>query len=86
MAARFTVNTAIEGVNAANGNCVVVGGSCIVNVTADEPVEVSVYALDGKLVKQENLSGNGSIAVPSGSYVVKTVTGDKTDSKVVLVR
>ena len=86
VAARFAVSTGLDEIETTEGSCLVVGGNCIVKISTDQPVEVSVYALNGKLVKQETLEQDGSVSVPSGTYVVKTVTGKTAESKVIIVR
>lgn len=86
VAVRFEMSTGINDVDAANDGVAVAGGHCIVTVATDQPVVVSIFTLEGKLVKQSTMDQSGEINVPSGTYVVKTVAGNKVTSKVVGVR
>lgn len=86
VAVRFELSTGIDHVDAANGGVDVAGGHCIVTVATDQPVTVSIFSLEGKLIKQSTMDQSGEINVPSGTYIVKTVAGNKMTSKVVGVR
>lgn len=86
VAVRFEVSTDINDVDAANSNIAIAGGHCIVTVTTDQPVVVSIFTLEGKLIKQSTMDQSGKIDVSFGTYVVKTVAGNKITSKVVGVR
>ncbi len=63
------------------------GGKGVVFVSGlNEPVSVRIYTVSGTVVSQTTLSGNGTIAVPKGIYVVTLANsaGDISRTKTVV--
>ena len=63
----FNESTGIEGVYATVS---VKGGECVV-ITALEAQTMSIYSVDGRLVRKVNVTeGTTRVALPAGMYIV----------------
>ncbi len=74
--------TAIHGVQQSAANVEVLNGA--VKVTAQQ-AQVTVYGMDGRVLKSFHVKGTDAIALPAGCYVVKVADGQQvTTQKVAL--
>lgn len=83
IAARFVKFTGIE--NAQTEGLVVNGAKGAIKVMTEAPAMVTVYTTDGKQVAQENVQNSTNIALSAATYLVKVQTGNKVETKLVIV-